>query len=327
MRSLRAAMILSMIAALTLFTATTSAAQADFPTKPLRLIVPFPPGGGNDILGRAIAQSLSEVIGQAVVVENRAGAGGAIGATAVAQSAPDGYTLLLGSIGNLAHNPALKPDLSYSPERDFAAVTLLATSPFILVVNPSLPAADVRELVTLAKAKPGDLNYCTPGLGSSFHMTTELFMNATGTEMVHVAYKGSAQALAELIAGQTQLSFSTMPPALPHVKSGRLRAVAVTSAQRSPSAPDIPTVSEAGVQGFEVENWQGIVVPKQTPRAIVQKLNRDLVTAMNRPGMVDVLKTQGLEAATTSPEAFDEMIKSEVDKYTKVVKSANIQIK
>lgn len=326
MRRLRTAMILVTIAVLIHAISTTPAAQTDYPAKPLRMIVPFPPGGGNDILGRALAQSLTEVIGQTVVVENRAGAGGAIGATAVAQAAPDGYTLLLGSIGNLAHNPALKPDLSYNPVRDYAPVTLLTTSSLIVVVNPSLPVANLKELIALAKSKPRGLNYCTPGLGSSNHMATELFMHVTGTEMVHVAYKGSAPAYTELIAGQTQLFFSTMPPAVPHVKSGRLRALAVTSAKRAAIVPEIPTVAEAGVPGYEVEHWQGLVVPKATPLAIVQKLNRAVVTAMNRPGMIDVLKAQGLEGATSSPEAFGELIKSEIDKYTKVVKAANIKI-
>jgi tripartite-type tricarboxylate transporter receptor subunit TctC len=326
MQRLRMTMIALTAAALVLGISTTLTAQANYPTRPMRLIVPFPPGGGNDILARAIGQRLAEVTGQAVVIENRAGAGGEIGATVVAQAAPDGYTMMLGSIGNLAHNPALKPNLSYNPVRDYAPVTLLATSAFIVVVNPSLPVKNIKELIALAKAKPGTINYCTPGQGSSFHMTTELFKYATGTDMVHVPYKGSAPALIELIAGQTQLSFSTMPPALPHVKTGKLRAIAVTSAKRAAVLPDLPTVSESGVPGFEVENWQGVVVPKQTPQAIVQKLNRDLITAMKRPGMVEVLSAQGLEAATTTTEAFGELIRSEIAQYTKVAKAANIKV-
>ncbi len=301
-------------------------AQANYPNKPMRLVVPFPPGGGNDILARAIGQRLSEVAGQPVVIDNRAGAGGELGATMVAQAAPDGYTMMLGSVGNLAHNAALKANLSYDPVRDYAPVTLLATSAFIVVVNPALPVHNIRELIALAKAQPGKLNYCTPGLGSSFHMTTELFKYATGTDMVHVPYKGSAPALIELIAGQTQLSFSTMPPVIPHMKAGKLRAIAVTSAKRASVVPDVPTVSESGVPGFEVENWQGIVVPKQTPPAVVQKLNRDFLAAIKRPGMVEVLSAQGLEAATSTPEAFGELIRSEVAKYTKVAKAANLKI-
>lgn len=326
MRHSRVTLMVLTVAVLLLGISTTLMAQANYPNRPIRLIVPFPPGGGNDILARAIGQRLSEVIGQAVIIDNRAGAGGEVGATVAAQAAPDGYTMMLGSVGNLAHNPALKANLSYDPVRDYAPVSLLATSAFIVVVNPSLPAKNVRELIALAKAKPGTINYCTPGMGSSFHMTTELFKYATGIDMVHVPYKGSAPALIELIAGQTQISFSTMPPALPHVKAGKLRAIAVTSAKRAAVTPDIPTVSESGVPDFVVENWQGIVVPRQTPPAIVQKLNRDLAAALKRPGMVEVLSAQGLEAATSTPEAFGELIKSEVAKYTKVVKAANIKI-
>jgi tripartite-type tricarboxylate transporter receptor subunit TctC len=320
----KAAMVIVVI---TLFLSvdTQSVFSAVYPTRPIRLIVPFPPGGGNDILARAIGQSLSEVVGQPVVVENRPGAGGEIGASTVAQATPDGYTMLLGSIGNLAHLPALKRNLSYNPVRDYAAVTLLATSAFIVVVNPSLPVTNIKELIELARAKPGKLNYCSPGMGASVHLATELFKYETGTDMVHVPYKGSAPALIELIAGQTQLSFSTMPPALPHVKAGKLRAIAVTSAKRTTVMPDLPTVSESGVPGFEVENWQGIVVPKQTPKEIVQKLNRELSTAIRRPATVKVLSSQGLEATTTTTEAFGELIRSQIAQYTKVAEAANIK--
>ena len=284
-------------------------------------------GSGKDArVDQLIDGQPDEVAGQPVVIDNRAGAGGELGATMVAQAAPDGYTMLLGSVGNLAHNAALKANLSYDPVRDYAPVTLLATSAFIVVVNPALPVHNIRELIALAKAQPGKLNYCTPGLGSSFHMTTELFKYATGTDMVHVPSKGSAPALIELIAGQTQLSFSTMPPVIPHMKAGKLRAIAVTSAKRASVVPDVPTISESGVPGFEVENWQGIVVPKQTPPAVVQKLNRDFLAAIKRPGMVEVLSAQGLEAATSTPEAFGELIRSEVAKYTKVAKAANLKI-
>lgn len=305
---------------------TTLMAQPNYPTKPLRMIVPFAPGGGNDILARSVGQRLSEVIGQPVVIDNRAGAGGEIGAVATVQAAPDGYTMLLGSVGTFAHNPALKPNLTYDPARDFAPVSLLATSAFIVVVNPSLPVKNIQELIALAKAQPGKLNFCSAGMGSSIHMTSELFKYAAGVDMVHVPYKGSGPAMIELIAGQTQVMFSTMPPALPHVQSGKLRAIAVTTAKRDALMPDLPTVGESGVPGFVVDNWQGIVVPKQTPPAIVQKLNRDLAAALKRPGMAEVLKTQGLEAASSTPEAFGELIRAEIAKYTRVVKAANIKI-
>ncbi len=296
-----------------------------YPDRPLRLIVPFPPGGGNDILARAVGQRLAESIGQQVVVDNRGGAGGIVGAELAAKSVPDGYTLLLGSLGSLAHNPALRPQLPYDPVRDFSPVTLLANSAFILVVNPSLPAKSVGEFIALAKAKPGSLNYASAGQGSSLHMTAEIFKATTGVDIVHVAYKGTAPALTELIAGQVQASFSTMPPALPHVKTGKLRALAVTTAKRALAAPDVPTVAEAGVPGFQVSNWQGIVAPSKTPAAIVETLNRDLLATLKLPAMMDLLNAQGLEPAGGTPAQFSALIKSEVAKYRAVVKTAGIR--
>ncbi|MCA3099607.1 MAG: tripartite tricarboxylate transporter substrate binding protein, partial [Rhodocyclaceae bacterium] len=263
-----------------------------FPEKPMRMIVPFPPGGGNDIVGRAVAQRLSEVVGQQVVVDNRPGAGGVVGVTIAAQAVPDGYTMLLGSVGMLAHNPALKRDLAYSPLRDFAPVALLVTSPMIIAVNPGLPVKTVAELIALAKASPGKLNYASGGTGSSLHMTGELFLRATGTNMLHVPYKGGGPALVDLVGGRVDLIFSTMPPALSLVKSGKLRAVAVTTTRRAPALPEVPTVGET-VKGFEVTNWQGIVVPSKTPQAIVRKLHADLAATMKLPAMGETMAQQG----------------------------------
>jgi tripartite-type tricarboxylate transporter receptor subunit TctC len=302
-----------------------SAVAQEYPNKPLRLIVPFPPGGGNDILARAVGQRLSDIIGQQIIVDNRGGAGGLIGAELAAKAVPDGYTLFLASIGNLAFTPALHARLPYDPVRDFAPVTLLATSAFILVVNPSLPAKSVKDLIALAKAKPGTLNYGSSGQGSSLHMTGEIFKLATGTDLVHVAYKGSAPALTDLMAGQVQIMFGTMPPTLPHVKTGKLRALGVSGARRTPAAPDVPTIAEAGVPGFEVLNWYGIVAPGKTPAAIVQGLNRDLRAALKSPQMTESLGMQGLEAAGDTPEKFGAFIKSEMAKYAKVVKAAGIR--
>ena len=311
---------------LSIASASFAATKQDYPNKPLRLIVPFPPGGGNDILARTVSQRLSEVIGQQIVVENRGGAGGLIGATTAASAAPDGYTLFLGSIGNLAHIPALQKKLPYDPIRDFAPITLLATSSFVLGINPSLALSSVKEFIALAKAKPGSLNYASGGSGSSLHMTAELFKYVTATNIVHVAYKGAIPALTDLIAGQVQVIFSTMPPILPHVKSGKVRALGTSGPRRAASTPDIPTVAESGVPEFVVLNWQGIVVQRKTPLSIIQTLHRDMVKTMALSGMTENMNSQGLESTTSSSEQFGDLIRSEIDKYRKVVAAAGIKV-
>ncbi len=300
-------------------------AQTAYPDRPLRLIVPFPPGGGNDILARAVGQRLAESIGQQVIVDNRGGAGGMVGGQIAATADPNGYTLFLGSLGSLAHNPALRPNNPYYPPRDFAAVSLLATSAFILVAHPAAPAS-VKELLVAARAKPGVLNYGSAGIGSSLHLTGELFKHATSVNLVHVAYKGTAPAITELMAGQVQIMFSTMPPALPQVKAGKLRALGVTSDKRAKVVPDTPTIQEAGVAGFAVENWQGIVVPAKTPAAIIEHLRREITKVLAQPAMINVLSTQGLDAASATPAAFDQRIRSEIDKWRKLVQAAKIRV-
>jgi tripartite-type tricarboxylate transporter receptor subunit TctC len=298
-----------------------------FPNKPLRLIVPFPPGGGNDILARAVGQRLTDVVSQQVIIDNRAGAGGQVGATTAASAAPDGYTMLLGSLGSIAHNSALRPKLPYDPVRDFQAVTLLASSALILVIHPSLPFKSVPEMISFAKAKPGALNHASAGgAGSSSHMTSELFKYISSLNIVDVYYKGTAAAVTDLIGGQVQIMFSVLPPVLPQVKSGKLRALAVTTAKRATVAPEVPTFTESGVQGFEVGNWQGLLVPIKTPREVVLKLNRDLGAALKAPGLSDLLNAQGLETTWSSPEQFSALISSEIAKYRKIVKAANIRI-
>jgi tripartite-type tricarboxylate transporter receptor subunit TctC len=299
---------------------------ADYPTRPIRMIVPFPPGGGNDLLARSISQPLAQAIGQSVVVDNRGGAGGQIGAELAAAAAPDGYTIFLGSIGNLTFLPVLQAKLPYDPVRDFAPVTLLATSPFILVLNPAVPAKSVKELIALAKAQPGKLNYGSAGPGSSLHMTGELFKLESGTDITHVPYKGTGPALIDLLSGQVQMLFSTMPSVVPHVKSGKLRALGVSSTKRAGVLPDVPTITEAGVPGFEVLNWQGIVVPKKTPDEIVRKLNRALLEALKSPETIKALANQGLDAAGGTPEQFGALMKSEIEKYGKVAKAANLRL-
>ncbi len=293
--------------------------------KPMRLIVPFPPGGGNDILGRTVAQHLAQIRNQQIIVDNRGGAGGLIGAELATHAAPDGYTIFLASIGNLAFTPALHAKLPYDPIKDFTPVSRLATSAFLLVVNPSVPVKSVKELITLARAKPGSLNYASAGQGSSLHLTAEIFKLATGTELVHVAYKGSAPALTDLIAGQVQLMFGTMPATLPQAKSGKLRALGVSGAKRAAAAPDVPTIAEAGVTGFEVLNWYGITLPAGAAQNVVRKLNQDLLAALATPAMIESFNGQGLEVAGGTPAEFGGFIKSEMVKYAKVVKAANIR--
>jgi tripartite-type tricarboxylate transporter receptor subunit TctC len=316
----------AVLAALSAPLAYAQGVATNYPDKPLRLVVPFPPGGGNDILARTLGQRLTEVVSQQVVVDNRGGAGGALGATIAAQANPDGYTLFLGSVGNLAQNPALKANLPYDPVRDFAPASLVAVSSFMLAVNPSVPAKSVQELIALAKASPGKLNYASAGTGSSLHMAGELFKYATATDMVHVPYKGTGPAMVDLVSGRVQLVFSTMPPVLPHVKTGKLRALGVTTAKRAVAAPDVPTIAESGVKGFDVSNWQGVLAPAKTPAPIVRKLNQDILKALAQPGMTEALAKQGLEPAGGKPEAFAALIKSEIAKYTKVVKAAKIVV-
>ena len=293
--------------------------------KPMRMIVPFPPGGGNDILGRTVAQHLAQVRNQQIIVDNRGGAGGLICADLAAHAAPDGPTIFLASIGNLAFTPALQPKLPYDPIKDFAPVTRLATSAFLLVANPSVPVKSVKELIALAKAKPGSLNYASAGQGSSLHLTGEIFKMATGADLVHVAYKGSAPALTDLIAGQVQLMFGTMPATLPQAKSGKLRALGVSSLKRATAAPEVPTIAEGGVAGFEVLNWYGITLPGGTPQTIVRALNQDLLKALATPAMIEAFNAQGNEVAGGTPAEFAAFIKSEMTKYAKVVKAANIR--
>jgi tripartite-type tricarboxylate transporter receptor subunit TctC len=314
----------AVLAALAAPAAIAQNAATAYPNKALRLVVPFPPGGGNDILARTLGQRLSEVVAQQVVVDNRGGAGGALGATIAAQANPDGYTLFLGSVGNLAQTPALKTDLPYQPLRDFAPAALVAVSSFMLAVHPSLPVKTVQDLIAMAKASPGKLTYASAGTGSSLHMAGELFKHATATDLLHVPYKGTGPAMADLVSGRVQLIFSTMPPVLPQVKAGKLRAIAVTTARRAAAAPDVPTIAESGVKGFNVSNWQGVLAPAKTPSAIVRKLNQDILKTLALPGMTEALAQQGLEPAGGTPEEFGKLIKSELEKYTQVVKAAKI---
>ena len=298
-----------------------SAAQA-FPDKPVRFVVGFTPGGPSDILARAVGDKLGTQLGQPVVVENRPGAGGNIAAETVARSAADGHTWLLGNNSILATNQALYPRLSYDPVKDFAAVALIAIQPNILVVHPDVPARSVAELVSYARSHPGKLNYASSGSGAAAHLAAELFKAMTGVDMVHVPYKGAQPALTDVIAGQDQVMFATSASVLPYIKAGRLRALAVTTPQRSAALPALPTVSEAGVPGFEATTWHGLVVPAATPSAVVLKLNEELNRALKDPLLRERLDGLGAEVAGGTPQAFADYIARETPKWAKVVKDS-----
>jgi tripartite-type tricarboxylate transporter receptor subunit TctC len=300
----------------------SNAQTPGFPEKPVRFVVGFTPGGPSDILARALGHKLAQGWGQQVVIENRPGAGGNLAAESVARSAPDGYTWLLGNNSVLATNQSLYRNLGYDPVKDFAPVALVAIQPNILVVNPGVPANSVKELIALAKAKPGQLNYASSGSGAAAHLAGELFKSMTGVAMVHVPYKGAQPALTDVIAGQAQLMFATSASVIPYIKAGRLRALAVTTTQRSLALPDLPTVAEAGVPGFEAITWHGVVVPSATPAPLVARLNRDIVHILRMPDLRERLESLGAEVAAGTPRDFADYIAREIPKWTKVVKDS-----
>lgn len=296
-----------------------------YPSKPIRLIIPFPPGGSTDILGRSLAQKLSEAWGQQVLVDNRGGAGGTIGADLAAKAPADGYTLLMGHIGTLAVNVSLYPKLSYDPVRDFAPVSLVALVPNVLVVHPALPVKNVTELIAYAKANPGKLNYSSGGNGSAAHLAVEYFKLQTKTEIVHVPYKGTGPSVTDLIAGQVSMTMTGAPAVMPHVQSGRIRALGVSSPQRIPALAQIPTVAESGVPGFDATQWYGVVAPVGTPKDIVARLNAEIRKIMQSKEMLERLNTEGAISAAGTPEQFDAYIKSEIARWGAVVKAAGMK--
>jgi tripartite-type tricarboxylate transporter receptor subunit TctC len=298
------------------------AAETAYPVKPVRMIAPYPPGGTSDIIARIAGQKLNEAWGQQIVVDNRAGANGGIGSELAAKSPADGYTLLVGNMTPIAANPSLYSKLGYDPLRDFAGVTLVAAGPNVLVVNPGLPVKSVQELVAYAKANPGKLNFGSGGAGSPAHLAGEMFKSLTGVAMTHVPYKGTVLSVNDLIAGQVQVVFSDAPPAVPHVKSGKLRALAVTGAKRTPLLPELPTVAEAGVAGFALDNWWGILVPAGTPKPIIARLNTEIVKAMQTIDVKDRFANLGVEAIWSTPAAFDDYIKTESAKLAKIIKAS-----
>jgi tripartite-type tricarboxylate transporter receptor subunit TctC len=298
----------------------------DYPDKPVKMVVPFPAGGSIDIVARLVGQELAKTLGQGVVVDNRSGAGGSIGTDAVAKAAPDGYTLLMGSASSLAANRALYRKLAYDPEKDFSAISLVALQPNVLLVHPSLPAKTVAELIAYAKANPGELNYGSAGAGTSQHLAAELFRSRTGVDIVHVPYRGGAPALIDLMAGQVQLMFETIPTAIQPVQAGQLRALAVTTVKRSSMLPDLPTMAEAGVAGYVARGWIGLVAPAGTPAAIVEKLGRATQAIVRTPEITRRLTELGLEVAASSPAEFGDFIRTEVAAFKDVVAGANISL-
>jgi len=317
---------LAKIFALLLCASASLTLAQDYPSKPVRMVVPFPPGGTTDILARAVGQKLSESWGQQVVIDNRPGAGGNIGTDIVAKSPADGYTLLMGTVGTHAINASLYGKLPFDPVKDFAPVTLVASVPNVLVVNSTVDSKSVKELIALAKSKPGQLAFASSGNGTSIHLAGELFKSMTGTAMLHIPYKGSAPAIAELLGGQTNMMFDNLPSAMPHIKSGRLRALAVTSVRRSPALPDIPTIAETGISGYEASSWFGVLAPAGTPKDIVAKIQGDIARALNAPEIKERLSGQGAEPVGNTPEQFAEHIKAESAKWARVVKDSGAKV-
>jgi tripartite-type tricarboxylate transporter receptor subunit TctC len=309
-----------------LLSGSALAQPATYPAKPLRFVVPFPPGGSADILARSIGAKLAEGLGQPVVVDNRPGAGTAIGAEATAKSPADGYTIMIGTVSSHAINPSLNPNLKYDPVKDFAPISLVASIPFVLLAHPSVPAGSVQELIALARAKPGTLNFSSAGNGTSNHLAGELFKSMTNVEMVHVPYKGSAPALVDLLAGQVNLMFDLVLTAQPHVRSGTAKALGVTGRSRSEALPDVPTIAESGVPGYDVSAWFGIFAPAGTPAAIVGRLNAEIVKIMRLPEIKERLASQGTDALTSTPEQLAAYVRDELAKWSRVVKASGMKV-
>ena len=303
--------------------ATPAALGQAYPTKPVRMIAASSPGSAVDIVARIVAQKLGEQLGQQVVVDNRAGAGGNLGAELAAKAAPDGYTLFMGTPAH-AINTGLYRKLNYDLIRDFSPVTQVTSGQYVVVVHPSLPAKSIRELIALARGKPGQLNYASAGSGNATHLAGELFASATRIKLVHVPYKGSGPAVTDLVGGQVQLMFANLVAALPQVKTGRIRALAVTGQTRAAAAPELPTVIEAGVPGYVVTSWFGVLVPAATPRELIMKLNAELARTMSAPDVRDRLAADGAEPTTGTPEQFGAFLRAEITQWTKVVKDAGI---
>lgn len=315
-----------LLSALTLIAQPLVVQAQDYPSRPLRLIVPFAPGGGNDTVARAVATQLSSALGQPVVVDNRAGAGGVIGAEMAAKAAPDGYTLFLGGVGSLAVNPHIVPKISYDALRDFAPVVLLASAPSVVAVNLKTPYKTLPEMTAFAKANPGRINFASNGNGSSAHIATALYETMAGVDLTHVPYKGLAPAMSDLLAGQVDIMFSSVVAITPQIKAGKLRALAVTSSKRSALLPDVPTLAELGLAGYEAGSWYGLLVPAGTPVEIVRRLNAESVKALRGGNVRESLSSEGAEVVGGTPEDFARHIRAEHARVGKMIKDGRLKM-
>lgn len=309
----------------TLAVASMTCFSQSYPSRPIRLLVPSTPGGSVDTLARAVSPKLSERWNQQIVIDNRSGAGGVIAAETVAKAPPDGYTLMLGTISSLATNVTLHKKLPYDPLKDFAPVSLLATQQLMLVVNPAVPAKNVQELIALARAKPGELTHSSAGNGTGSHLSAELFKAMAKIEMVHIPYKGVAPGLLDVVSGRVTLSFPSLVTALPQVRSGKLRPLAVTGLKRSPAAPDVPTITESGLKGYESSTWYGVVAPAATPAAVVNKISTDVAQMVKVPDVRERLSHEGMELEGSTPAQFRQFIANEIDKWGRLIKARGIQ--
>ncbi|MDB5901303.1 MAG: hypothetical protein JWM26_181 [Betaproteobacteria bacterium] len=313
------------IGLMAVFLAAPLAGAQSYPTRPVRLVITYPPGGTTDFVGRPLAQKLSEFLGQQVVVDNRSGAGGVIATVIVAQAPPDGYTLLLGTSSGMLINPLLNPKLPYDPFRDFTPISRTNINPQALVATPSLPANNVKELVAYAKANPGKLNAASSGIGTPNHLGCEMLKYLAKIDNVHIAYKGGGPAMTDLIAGQVQLQFSSIPTVLAHVKAGRVKMLAIGSAKRSPALPDVPTIAEGGVPGYEYTTWYGLFGPKAMQKGVVSQLNGAVAKALGSPEVSQRLMSQGAEPSPSTPEALTEYMREESARWAKVIRAAGIK--
>ena len=322
MMSLSRVFVASVVCALVAATATAQT----YPSRPVRMMVPFPAGGGSDTMGRIVGGKLSERLGQQIVVENRPGAAGSIGADIAARAPADGYTILLGSTSELVQYPNVNPKIPYDPLRDFAPISLVGTIPMVLVVHPSLPVRNVKELIAMAKSRPGEINFGSAGQGATTHLAVELFILLTKVKLTHVPYKGSPQAVTDLVAGNVQLGIPTMPAALPFIKSGRVKVLGVTTAKRASNLPEVPTLAEAGVKGYEAALWTGILAPAGTPDPVIKRLNGEIAKVLELKDVQDALARQGAEAQGSTPAEFAAFLKTEYAKWARVVKEGGIRI-